>query len=217
MWRPCVQTLDFLTARNLLQLEDKFVFESGSHVGQNFRRAEDFGYSFLNGFRHCEHSCLRTVHVARATVLRTMFKLLRASTGGGSSSGGHIITRCWLKASILHRDHENVSKAKDSRLDKEDSDDTGVIDSICKVMAIMLMPPITLDSPRQASVLLDNLYFQWDPGITMDNLRWAVKKRLTVEVDESMQCEEIELNLQEFEADVDKLGWGRRRRQSSKL
>lgn len=48
----------------------------------------------------------------------------------------------------------------------------------------------------------------------MDKLRWADKKRLTVEGDKSVQREDIELNLQRFEAEVDNLGWGRRRRQS---
>lgn len=86
-----------------------------------------------------------------------MFKLLRASTGCGSSNSGQTVIRCWLKPGILPRDHENTSKAKNYLLDKEDSDNAIVMDIISTVMAIMSTPPSALDSPRPASMLMDNM------------------------------------------------------------
>lgn len=46
------------------------------------------------------------------------------------------VVRCWLKADILPREHCNVLKGMDSRLDREDTDegDKAIIDDLCDMV-----------------------------------------------------------------------------------
>ncbi|CAN0324619.1 unnamed protein product, partial [Ectocarpus sp. 4 AP-2014] len=49
------------------------------------------------------------------------------------------VIRCWLKADILRREHCNLLKSMDTRLDREDKDEQGVIGDLCDLVKKMSM------------------------------------------------------------------------------
>ena len=56
------------------------------------------------------------------------------------------VIRCWLKAAILLREHVNALKGKDARLDREDKEDTAIIDVVYDRVAKTMMPASVTDA-----------------------------------------------------------------------
>ena len=106
------------------------------------------------------------------------------------------VIRCWLKADILPREHQNTLKGKDTRLDREDKEDTSIIDDLCGMVSKMSMPASVTDSRSMARVLTDNLFVEEAPGLTEAEVREAVKTWLSVEDDPEVLEEEIAMELQ---------------------
>ena len=76
------------------------------------------------------------------------------------------VIRCWLKADILPREHVNALKGKDTRLDREDKEDTAITDHLCDMVAKITMPASVTDARSMPRVLTDNLFVGKQPGLT---------------------------------------------------
>ena len=48
-----------------------------------------------------------------------------------ASFSNQTVIKCWLKAEILPEEHRNALLGKDTRLDREDKEETAVIDDLC--------------------------------------------------------------------------------------
>ena len=56
------------------------------------------------------------------------------------------VTRCWLKADILSREHVNALKGKDRPLDREDKEGTAIIDDVYDMVAKTMIPASVTDA-----------------------------------------------------------------------
>ena len=121
------------------------------------------------------------------------------------------VVRCWLKATILPEEHENVLKRKDTRLAGKDNgkggeggdkgEDTGeraLIDGLCDLVAKMSMPDSVdvTDARKIPGVLTDNLFVEKNSGLTDVEVREAIKTWLSVENDPSVPEDEVALELE---------------------
>ena len=108
------------------------------------------------------------------------------------------IIRCWLKATILPREHENALKGRDTRLDREDKD-AAALDDLCDVVKKMSMPESAkgLDARSMPRVLTENLLVESASSVTEDEVRRAVNTWLNVEDDEEVMRAEVELEMEE--------------------
>lgn len=86
------------------------------------------------------------------------------------------VIRCWLKADIPTREHQNALKAKVMRLDREDNEGTDTIDDLCGMITKMSLPASVTDSRPIPRVLTDR-------GLTERDVREAIKTWLSVEDD----------------------------------
>lgn len=93
--------------------------------------------------------------------------------------------RYWLKAGNLLMDHENDLKVNDTRLDKDDSDGTGVVDSIYNMMFnsqhIHVVQRQWRGLASAARTVVDNLCVQREADISMDDLHHSVKTWVTID------------------------------------
>ncbi|CAB1103533.1 unnamed protein product [Ectocarpus sp. CCAP 1310/34] len=112
------------------------------------------------------------------------------------------VIRCWLKAGILPREHCNVLKGMDTRLDREDKDNAAIIDGLCDMVSKMSMPASVTDHGSMPRVLTDNLFVETGADLTEQEVRTAVKTWLSVEDDPEVFEEAVELELQAVERDL---------------
>ncbi|CAB1099355.1 unnamed protein product [Ectocarpus sp. CCAP 1310/34] len=126
----------------------------------------------------------------------TMLDVTEILSEKWESFSSQTVIRCWLKANILPREHENALKGKDTRLDREDKEDTAIIDDLCEMVSKMSMPASATDSRSTARVLTDNLFVEKASGLTDAEVRQAVKTWLSVEDDPEVLEEEIAMELQ---------------------
>ncbi|CAB1117925.1 unnamed protein product [Ectocarpus sp. CCAP 1310/34] len=112
------------------------------------------------------------------------------------------VIRCWLKAGILPREHCNVLKCMDTRLDREDKDNVAIVDGLCDMVSKMSMPASVTDSRSMLRGLTDDLFVEKGTDLTEQEVRTAVKTWLTVEDDPEVLEEEVELELQAVERDL---------------
>ncbi|CAB1098130.1 unnamed protein product [Ectocarpus sp. CCAP 1310/34] len=120
------------------------------------------------------------------------------------------VVRCWLKATILPEEHENVLKRKDTRLagkdngkgeevgDKGgDTGERGLIDGLCDLVAKLSMPDSldVTDARNIPGVLMDNLFVEKNSGLTDVEVRKAIKTWLSVEDEPSVLEDEVALEL----------------------
>ena len=114
-----------------------------------------------------------------------------------ASFSNQTVIKCWLKAEILPEEHRNALLGKDTRLDREDKEETAVIDDLCDMVNKMSMPESVTDSRSVPKVLTDNLFVERASGLTEGEVREAVKTWLSVEDDPEVLAEEVDLELQE--------------------
>ncbi|CAB1112838.1 unnamed protein product [Ectocarpus sp. CCAP 1310/34] len=112
------------------------------------------------------------------------------------------VITCWLKAGILPREHCNVLKGMDTRVDREDKDDAAIIDGLCDMVSKMAMPASVTGYRSMPRVLTDNLLVEKGTDLTEQEVRTAVKTWLTVEDDPEVLEEEVELELHAVERDI---------------
>ncbi|CAM9380565.1 unnamed protein product, partial [Ectocarpus sp. 12 AP-2014] len=116
----------------------------------------------------------------------TMLDVTEILSEKWSRLSAQTVIRCWLKADILPREHCNLLKSMDTRLDREDKDEQGFIDDLCDLVKKMSMPTSVARSanPRcMPRVLTDNLCVEQGAGLSEQDLRQAIQTWLTVEDD----------------------------------
>ena len=57
-----------------------------------------------------------------------------------ASFSNQTVIRCWLKAKILPEEHRHALLGNHTRLDREDKEETAVIDDLCDTVNKMSMP-----------------------------------------------------------------------------
>ncbi|CAN0291104.1 unnamed protein product, partial [Ectocarpus fasciculatus] len=135
----------------------------------------------------------------------TMLDVTEILSEKWSRLSAQTVIRCWLKADILPREHCNLLKSMDTRLDREDKDGQGFIDDLCDLVKKMSMPTSVARSanPRcMPRVLTDNLCVEQGAGLSEQDLRQAIQTWLTVEDDPNVKEDEVALELQEVEKDI---------------
>eukprot|EP00904_Undaria_pinnatifida_P001812 jgi/Undpi1/11631/HiC_scaffold_35.g13926.m1 len=115
------------------------------------------------------------------------------------------VIRCWLKATILLREHENALKGRDTRLGREDKE-AAALDDLCD-MVKMSMPESAkgLDARFMPRVLTDNSLVESASGFTEDEVRSAVNTWLSAEDDEEVLRAEVELEMEGVTENISKV------------
>ncbi|CAM9895178.1 unnamed protein product [Ectocarpus sp. 12 AP-2014] len=75
----------------------------------------------------------------------TMLDVTEILSKKWESFSDQTVIRCWAKANILPREHQNTLKGRDTRLDREDKEETAVIDDLCDMVKNMAMPESVTD------------------------------------------------------------------------
>ena len=116
------------------------------------------------------------------------------------------VIRCWLKATIVPREHENTFKGRDTRLDREDKE-AAALDDLCDIVKKMSMPESAKDLGARSmpQVLTDTLLVESASGLTEDEVRSAVNTWLSLEDDEEVLRAEIELEMKEVTENISKV------------
>ena len=111
--------------------------------------------------------------------------------------------RCWLKATILPREHENALKGRDTRLDREDKK-AAALDDQCDMVTKMSMPESAkdFDARSMPRVLTDNLLVESASGLTENEPRNAVNTWFSVEDDEEVLRAAVELEMEEVTENI---------------
>ncbi|CAN0361486.1 unnamed protein product [Ectocarpus sp. 6 AP-2014] len=105
----------------------------------------------------------------------------------------------------VKRKHCHLLKSMDTRLDRENKDEQGVIDDLCDLVKNMSMPTSVARSASSRSmprVLMENLCVEKGAGLSEQDLRQAFQTGLTVEDDPNVKEDEVALELQEVEKDI---------------
>ncbi|CAB1114653.1 unnamed protein product [Ectocarpus sp. CCAP 1310/34] len=128
----------------------------------------------------------------------TMLDVTEILSQKWESFSDQTVVRCWLKATILPREHENALKGRDTRLDREDKE-AAALDDLCNMVKKMSLPESAkdLDARSMPRVLSDNLFVESTSGLTEQEVRGAVSTWLSVEDDEELFREEVELEMEE--------------------
>ncbi|CAB1099639.1 unnamed protein product [Ectocarpus sp. CCAP 1310/34] len=113
------------------------------------------------------------------------------------------VIRCWLKATILPGEHESALKDKDSRLGREDPG-AAALDDLCDMVEKMFMPESAkdLDARSKPRVLTDDLFVESASGLTEEEVRSAMRTWHSVEDDEEVLRDEVELKMQEVKENM---------------
>ncbi|CAN0145462.1 unnamed protein product [Pylaiella littoralis] len=136
----------------------------------------------------------------------TMLDVTEILSQKWESFSDQTIVRCWLKATILPREHEDALKGRDTRLDREDKD-AAALDDLCDMVKKMSMPESAkgLDARSMPRLLSDNLFVESASGLTEQEVRSAVETWLSVEDDEEVLREEVELEMEEVTENISRV------------
>ncbi|CAB1116299.1 unnamed protein product [Ectocarpus sp. CCAP 1310/34] len=125
----------------------------------------------------------------------TMLDVTEIPSQKWESVSDQTVIRCWLKATILPGEHESALKDKDTRLDQEDPG-AASLDDLCDMVEKMSMAESAkdLDARSQPRVLTENLFVESASGLTGEEVRSAMRTWLSVEDDEEVLRDEVELH-----------------------